>query len=53
VNTGFDEDQAEFGVFVFSVYFEVFSDRYCFFDEMPEVCGERGGQSWGGLVEVL
>jgi hypothetical protein len=40
VDPRLDEDQSEFGVFVFAVGFEVFADCDGFFDEVPEVFGD-------------
>lgn len=41
VDSTLDENEAEFGVLVFSVDFEVFTDRDGFFDKVVEVFGDR------------
>lgn len=40
VNSTLDENEAEFGVLVFSVDIEMFADRDGFFDEVVEVFGD-------------
>jgi hypothetical protein len=56
VDAGFNENQAELRVFVFSVYFEVLSHRDGLFNKMPEVFGDGGSETCGfieGLVVFL
>jgi hypothetical protein len=45
VNTGLDENETEFRIAVFSVDFQVLSNRDGFFDEVPEVLWDRWGKA--------
>jgi len=46
VNTGFDQDQTEFGVLVLPVGFEVLANGNSLLHEMPEVLGNGGTESY-------
>ena len=47
MNTGFDENQAEFGVFVATVLFHVFADRDSLLDEVVQVFWDFRGEALG------
>lgn len=47
VDAGFDEDEAEFGILVFSVDLEVLADSNSLLDEMPQVLWDRGCKTLG------
>jgi hypothetical protein len=46
MDSGLDEDQAEFGVLVLSVRFEMFADGDRLFDEVPKVLWDGWCQSY-------
>ena len=46
VNTGFDQDQTEFGVLVLPVGFEVLANSNSLLHEVPEVLGDGGSKCY-------
>lgn len=47
VDSGFDQNQSEFSIFVFSVSFQMFSDRNSFFDQVVQIFWNFWSQTVG------
>ena len=45
VDTGFDENEAELGVLVLAVHFEMLADSNSLLDKVPEILGDLWRES--------
>jgi len=51
VDTGFDQDQTEFGILVFPIGFEVLANSNGLLHEVPEVLGNGGTEAYIRISE--